>query len=149
MSLGTIASFNWDTSSTSNTKVNLRLQFHLAEQYYNICIRRARSSCSVCYSPQIIHAAASGSAAATEGSSFGVSGGGGTTAPAIVSATGTTCKGITTFNAIRASAVGYGTVSIKHKKDQLLFCSFKQEGSTGLRPNVHWFRRTISVINIH
>ena len=73
----------------------------------------------MCYSPQIIHAAASGSAATIEGSSFGVSGGGGTTATAIVSATGTTCKGITTPNPTQASAVGYGTVSIKHKKDQV------------------------------
>ena len=73
----------------------------------------------MCYSPQIIHAAASGSAATIEGSSFGVSGGGGTTATAIVSATGTTCRGITTANAIQASAVGYGTVSTRHKKDHV------------------------------
>ena len=49
-STGTIASFNWDTSSTTTSIT----QYHLSSQQYDICIRRARSYCSVCYSPQII-----------------------------------------------------------------------------------------------
>merc|ERR1711913_66014 len=47
---GTIASFNWDTSSTSVSSS----QYHLTSQYYDICIRRTRSYCSICYSPQIL-----------------------------------------------------------------------------------------------
>merc|ERR1711874_738847 len=48
-SSGTIASFNWDASSTSVSSS----QYHLTSQYYDICIRRARSYCSICYSPSI------------------------------------------------------------------------------------------------
>ena len=50
--LGTIASFNWDTTSTSNLKTDLWNQFHLANQDYDICIRRTRGYCSIYYSPQ-------------------------------------------------------------------------------------------------
>ena len=52
---GTIASFNYDTTKTSNLKTELYTQYHLADQYYDICIRRARSNCAVCYSPEVIH----------------------------------------------------------------------------------------------
>ena len=47
--VGTIASFNWDTSASSIATS----QTHLSNQYYDICIRRTRSYCSVCYSPVI------------------------------------------------------------------------------------------------
>merc|ERR1712117_1005303 len=42
---GTIASFNWDTRATALAAA----QVHLSSQYYDICIRRERSYCSVCY----------------------------------------------------------------------------------------------------
>ena len=46
---GTLASFAWDmTSSTLDAS-----ETHLSNQYYDICLRRARGSCSVCYSPVI------------------------------------------------------------------------------------------------
>ena len=51
MLLGTIASFNWDTSQT--TSASVLEQYHLSDQQYNICIRRSRGYCSICYSPQI------------------------------------------------------------------------------------------------
>ena len=113
--LGTIASFNWDTSKTSNLKTELYTQFHLADQYYNICIRRTRGYCSVCYSPEIIH---SGTAAATEGSSFGVSAAS-VPAPTFTVATGSICTGVTTANPTDTAATGFGTFSIEHEKKKL------------------------------
>merc|ERR1711874_851790 len=62
-SSGTIASFNWDTSASSVASS----QTHLSSQYYDICIRRARSYCSVCYSPYV--------SSTTAAISFGVSAG--------------------------------------------------------------------------
>merc|ERR1719445_1920577 len=41
-STGTIATFNWDTSTTTVASS----QHHLSSQYYDICIRRTRSYCS-------------------------------------------------------------------------------------------------------
>ena len=49
---GTLASFNWDTSQT--TAASVLNQYHLSDQFYNICVRRARGYCSICYSPEII-----------------------------------------------------------------------------------------------
>ena len=110
--LGTIASFNWDTTSTSNLKTDLWSQFHLADQDYDICIRRTRGYCSVCYSPQIVPAITGAAAATTEGSSFGV---GAASVPlaTLTSATGTICTGVTSINAIAPAALGFGTVSTK------------------------------------
>merc|ERR1719493_332832 len=61
---GTIASFNWDTRATALAAA----QVHLSSQYYDICIRRAQSYCSVCYSPYI------SSSINTIASSYGVGG---------------------------------------------------------------------------
>ena len=115
--LGTIASFNYDTSKTSNLKTELYTQYHLADQYYDICIRRARGYCAVCYSPEVIHSA---TAAVTEGSSFGVSAAS-APAPTFTSNKGATCTGVTTFNADDTIATGFGTVSIEHKKRLKIF----------------------------
>jgi len=93
-STGTIASFNWDTSASSVSSS----QAHLTSQYYDICIRRARSSCSVCYSPYIT--------STTAASSFGISAGG--YAPAIAAASGSFCTGITTLSATATSNSGFG-----------------------------------------
>ena len=46
---GTIASFNWDTSTTTVAST----QLHLSSQNYNICIRRTRGQCSVCFTPEV------------------------------------------------------------------------------------------------
>merc|ERR1712165_155129 len=92
---GTIASFNWDTRSSSVSSS----QYHLSSQFYDICIRRARSYCSVCYSPQIV-------AAAPALSSFGVSAG--SVGPAQTNAIGSSCTGVTTLNAIAGSTLGSG-----------------------------------------
>merc|ERR1719242_2715654 len=88
-SSGTIASFNWDTSSSSVS----------ASQYYDICIRRARNYCSVCYSPQIV-------AAAPALSSFGVSAG--SVGPAQTNAIGSSCTGVTTLNGVEGGHSGAG-----------------------------------------
>merc|ERR1712117_468806 len=81
---GTIATFNWDTSATTVATT----QVHLSSQYYDICIRRARSYCSVCYSVAI-HSAITGTA-----SSYGV--GQSSDGAAQKQAAGKACTGITT-----------------------------------------------------
>merc|ERR1712141_404216 len=93
-SSGTIASFNWDTSTSSEASSPP----HLSSQYYDICIRRARSYCSVCYSPYI-HST-------TAASSFGLSATG--PGPALASSQGSLCTGITTLNPAVASNSGFG-----------------------------------------
>jgi hypothetical protein len=93
-SSGTIASFNWDTSSSTVSSS----QYHLSSQYYDICIRRARSSCSICYSPQIY--------TTTAASSFGLSAG--SDAAIQTGAIGSSCTGVTTLSATAADNVGLG-----------------------------------------
>jgi len=81
---GTIASFNWDTSTTTVAST----QLHLSSQNYNICIRRTRGQCSVCFAPEV-HSTTTGTA-----TSYGV--GGSSAAPAQTAAVGATCTGIST-----------------------------------------------------
>ena len=96
LSLGTIASFNWDTSASTVAST----QYHLANQNYDICIRRARGYCSVCYDPVIT------GTAATAAASYGLSGSG--LDPALASSYGPTCTGLTIINPTLASASGQG-----------------------------------------
>merc|ERR1712115_341774 len=49
-STGTIASFAFDTTQSTTVAAT---QYHLSNQYYDICIRRARGYCSLCFSPEI------------------------------------------------------------------------------------------------
>merc|ERR1719216_142797 len=93
-STGTIASFNWDTSASSVSSS----QAHLSSQYYDICIRRSRSYCSICYSVAI--------SSATAASSYGLSAGG--YAPATAAASGSLCTGITTLSPTATSNTGFG-----------------------------------------
>ena len=93
---GTIASFNWDTSTTTVATT----QYHLSSQQYDICIRRARSYCSVCYSPQII------STTTGTASSYGV--GASSLGPAQTGALGSYCTGLTTLSATATSTAGQG-----------------------------------------
>ena len=96
-SLGTIASFNWDTSSATVSAT----QYHLTSQYYDICIRRARTSCSICYSPQIA------SAAPGTASSYGL--GAGSVGSIQTNAIGSSCTGVTALDAaIAANNLGFG-----------------------------------------
>jgi len=88
-SSGTVASFNWDTSSSTVSQA----QFHLSSQYYDICIRRARSYCSICYSPQVTGSATPTLAAA----SYGLSASSDATGAAAIAAVGATCTGVTTL----------------------------------------------------
>jgi len=91
---GTIASFNWDTSSSTASQT----QYHLSSQYYDICIRRARSYCSICYSPQIY--------SATAVSSYGL--GAGSVAATQTNAIDSNCPGTTTLSTTAASNNGRG-----------------------------------------
>jgi len=91
---GTIASFNWDTSSSTASQT----QYHLSSQYYDICIRRARSYCSICYSPQIY--------SATAVSSYGL--GAGSVAAIQTNAIDSNCPGTTTLSTTAASNNGRG-----------------------------------------
>jgi len=95
-SSGTIASFNWDTSSSSVSSS----QYHLTSQYYDICIRRARSYCSICYSPEI-SSTTTGTAA-----SYGISAG--SVAAIQTNAIGSACTGVNTLSPTMAANVGLG-----------------------------------------
>ena len=92
--IGTIASFNWDTSASTIASS----QTHLSDQYYDICIRRERGYCYVCYSPYIT--------STTTQSSYGV--GGSSLDPAQTASVGSVCTGVTTFSATEGSQVAYG-----------------------------------------
>merc|ERR1712117_388891 len=96
-SSGTIASFAFDTSASTTVATT---QYHLSNQYYDICIRRARGYCSLCFSPEIT------STTTTNVASFGISAG--SVAPAQTAASGSYCSGVTTINPTAASNVGYG-----------------------------------------
>merc|ERR1711936_9253 len=95
-SAGTIASFNWDTSASTVSSS----QAHLSIQYYDICIRRARSYCSICYSPQIL------STTTGTASSYGLSAG--SIAAIQTNAIGSVCTGTTTLSTTIGSNVGLG-----------------------------------------
>ena len=62
---------------------------HLSSQSYDICIRRARGYCSICYTPKVI------STAADAATSYGVSASFAGIADAANSVTETLCKGTT------------------------------------------------------
>ena len=78
---GTIASFNYDTSASSVSTS----QTHLQHQYYDICIRRTRSKCAVCFSPKIT------GTGTTAAASYGISAG--SAGPAQTASVGSTCTG--------------------------------------------------------
>ena len=93
---GTIASFNWDTTATTVAAT----QYHLSSQFYNICIRRARSFSSVCYQPVITTATIS----------YGFGGGNppaGTSADAL-NAVGSLCTGIDVASTTAANERAFG-----------------------------------------
>ena len=69
-----------------------------SNQYYDICIRRTRSYCSVCYSPVIT--------STTIQSSYGI--GGSSLDPAQTAAVGSVCTGVTTFSSTEGNQVAYG-----------------------------------------
>ena len=101
--LGSIASFNWDTTSTTALTLTTALSNpHLSNQNYNICIRRAKGFCSICFTPKVL------STANSAASSFGVSTSDSTSAPVAESATESICTGITKVNAIVDDATNIG-----------------------------------------
>merc|ERR1712241_605988 len=100
---GKIASFNWDTSTTTPLTTTTALaNAHLSNQDYDICIRRARGYCSVCFSP-VVTTTTAGSA-----TSWGLAAGAITDDDAGKSAMGSLCYGITSINAISDNAANTG-----------------------------------------
>jgi len=94
---GSFASFGWDTSASSVATS----QTHLVNQQYDVCIRRSRSYCSVCYTPYII------SSITGTSSSYGLSAG--SNAGTQKSAIGSVCTGVTIVaSASTATLTGYG-----------------------------------------
>ena len=94
---GTFASFGWDTSASAVTSS----MTHLVDQYCDICIRRTRSYCSICYTPYII------STATGTGSSYGLSSG--SVAGTQTNAIGAICNGVTIVGSAAASTnTGHG-----------------------------------------
>ena len=93
---GTIASFNWDTTVALGSIS--ASQTHLSNQYYDICIRRARGYCSVCYSPKLTSTSIQ--------SSYGI--GTSSADPAQKASIGSQCTGVTTFSSTEASQKGLG-----------------------------------------
>jgi len=87
---GTFASFNFDTSATTVSTTGV----HLQNQYYDVCFRRERSKCSICFTPQIV------SSSSGPLTSFGISASG--SAPAVQSAVDSQCA----FNPASTSALG-------------------------------------------
>ena len=71
-------------------------QYHLSDQYYDICIRRESGKCSVCFSPYIV------STSTSTASSYGL--GAGSSGPAQTNAIGVACTGVTT----QPAAAGLG-----------------------------------------
>lgn len=93
--MGTIASFNFDTSSTTVSTTAA----HLSHQYYDICIRRESGKCSICYDVHIK------GTSITAPASFGISAG--TLDANQKSAIGAQCTGVTKIDAV-ANSIGYG-----------------------------------------
>jgi len=94
---GTIASFGWDTSASTVAAS----QTHLVNQQYDICIRRTRSYCSICYTPAII------SSTTGTGSSYGLSSG--SVAGTQTNSVGATCTGVTIVASLApATGTGHG-----------------------------------------
>ena len=70
----------------------------MRDQYYDICIRRARGYCSICYSPHIV--------SSTMASSYGI---GASSDDATQKSTiGSQCTGVTTLSSIETNQVGLG-----------------------------------------
>ena len=79
--------------------------YHLSDQYYDICFRRARGYCSICYSPQISNTATN----VIEGSSFGLSASDAVPADTAASSTsGDDCTGQTIFGGAAINSFGLG-----------------------------------------
>jgi len=94
---GTIQNFNWDTTQSTVTTTN---QFHLSNQHYDICFRRQRGYCSLCFSPEIVGTSTS------LGTSFGL--GASAVATIMTAASGTQCSGYTLSTPTVANGVGDG-----------------------------------------
>jgi hypothetical protein len=81
--MGTVSSFNWATATTST---------HLANQDYNVCVRRLADRCTICWSPIISGANAIGTTSAIDvRGSFGLDNGAVAAAIVAMGGAGTNC----------------------------------------------------------
>lgn len=91
---GRTSSFNWDYSATAMADT----QHHLSNQKYDICFRRARGFCSVCFS-MVLHIA-------TDRGSYGL--GGGSDDTVAKGALDSQCSGETAVGGAIATGIGLG-----------------------------------------
>ena len=114
---------SWDTSASTVSKT----QTHLVNQYYDICIRRTRGYCSICYTPAII------SSTTGTGSSYGL--GAGSDAMTQKSAIGSFCTGITKAGGAAAdTGTGYGVYMATLRPKILPFNLFSGMATTSRSP---------------
>ena len=114
---------SWDTSASTVSKT----QTHLVNQYYDICIRRTRDYCSICYTPAII------SSITGTGSSYGL--GAGSDATTQKSAIGAICTGITIAGGAAAIVgTGYGVFLATLRPKILPFILFSGMATTSRSP---------------
>jgi len=92
---GTIASFNFDTTLSTTAGITAD-KTHLSSQQYDICIRRKRNFCQICFDPNIV-----GATATTNPSSFGI--GASSAATIQTSSIGSVCAGNTIVSATEAN----------------------------------------------
>ena len=112
---------SWDTSASTVSKT----QTHLVNQYYDICIRRTRGYCSICYTPAII------SSTTGTGSSYGL--GAGSDAMTQKSAIGSICTGITIVGGA-TPGTGYGVNMATLRPKILPFILFSGMATTSRSP---------------
>ena len=114
---------SWDTSASTVSKT----QTHLVNQYYDICIRRTRDYCSICYTPAII------SSITGTGSSYGL--GAGSDATTQKSAIGAICTGITIAGGAAATTgTGYSIYMATLRPQNLPFILLSDMATTSRLP---------------
>ena len=130
--LGSFATFNWDISSETALSTTTALSnAHLSDQHYNICIRRARGYCSICFSPHVV------TTTAAEATSYGVSAANPGTDGSEESIVETRCSGITSIHGtgIADNAANLGKMDEYQKIiNPLIYLS---ERTSSFKPNIH------------
>ena len=97
--VGRTWSFNWDTSATtSSATITPAATTHLSNQKYDVCFRRMRGFCSICFSP-VIHSA-------TAQPSYGL--GGSSADPVAMGGLDSQCSGITAVTGAEPGGLAFG-----------------------------------------
>ena len=97
--VGRTSSFTWDTSATtSSATITPAATTHLSNQKYDVCFRRMRGFCSICFSP-VIHLA-------TAQPSYGL--GGSSADPVATGGLDSQCSGITAVTGAEPGGLAFG-----------------------------------------